>query len=378
MRRGGDDPVAQCGGGRRIRPPADRAPRDPPLHARRRAGVRPLPVAAGGRPLPVVGGAVLDRAGAGLRRMDGRRIIPTSRASGTSWRSRPARTPRMLIGDCAFQARASEPSIVDIGYTLSPSGQGQGYATEAVAELLRYLFEDRGKHKVTRGLRHAERRLVAAPRAPGLHARGRAARRVPRARRLEQRVPVRIARRRVARTVYSEGESIESDREHDMSRIVVISFDTEDQARQALATLRGVEKQGGIHFEDTAVVTHKSDGSFDVKNEASSATEAGAVVGGLIGGLRVLRLPGRRDRDRRGRRRGHRRGHGPGRSRRLRQGGRGEAARPASPRCSSRSRRRTRTWRSPRCASTTARCIQTSLDEETEEALKAALASPAT
>jgi RimJ/RimL family protein N-acetyltransferase len=56
--------------------------------------------------------------------------------------------PATLIGDCAFQARASEPSIVDIGYTLSPAGQGQGFATEAVSELLRYLFEDRAKHKV--------------------------------------------------------------------------------------------------------------------------------------------------------------------------------------------------------------------------------------
>ncbi len=76
-----------------------------------------------------------------------------------------------------------------------------------------------------------------------------------------------------------------------MSRIVVISFDTEDQAREALASLRGIEKQGGIKFEDTAVITHKADGSFDVKNEASSATEAGAVVGGVIGGLVFFVFP---------------------------------------------------------------------------------------
>lgn len=76
-----------------------------------------------------------------------------------------------------------------------------------------------------------------------------------------------------------------------MSRIVVIAFDTEEQARQALATLRGVEKQGEIKFEDTAVVTHKADGTFDVKNEASSATEAGAVVGGLIGGIVFVIFP---------------------------------------------------------------------------------------
>jgi len=57
--------------------------------------------------------------------------------------------PARLIGDCAFMARASESVIADIGYTFDPAYQGRGYATEAVGELVRYLFEDRGKHKVT-------------------------------------------------------------------------------------------------------------------------------------------------------------------------------------------------------------------------------------
>ena len=35
-----------------------------------------------------------------------------------------------------------------MGFTLDPGAQGHGYATEAVGEVLRYLFEDRGKHKV--------------------------------------------------------------------------------------------------------------------------------------------------------------------------------------------------------------------------------------
>jgi aminoglycoside 6'-N-acetyltransferase len=56
--------------------------------------------------------------------------------------------PGALIGDCAFQPRATEPGIVDIGYTLSSEAQGHGYATEAIAALVRYLFDDRGKHKV--------------------------------------------------------------------------------------------------------------------------------------------------------------------------------------------------------------------------------------
>jgi RimJ/RimL family protein N-acetyltransferase len=56
--------------------------------------------------------------------------------------------PDRLIGDCGFRARGDEPAIADVGFTLDPSAQGHGYATEAIAELLRYLFEDRGKHKV--------------------------------------------------------------------------------------------------------------------------------------------------------------------------------------------------------------------------------------
>jgi RimJ/RimL family protein N-acetyltransferase len=56
--------------------------------------------------------------------------------------------PERLVGDCGFRARIDEPAIVDIGFTLQPAVQGRGYATEAIGELLRYLFEDRGKHKV--------------------------------------------------------------------------------------------------------------------------------------------------------------------------------------------------------------------------------------
>ena len=56
--------------------------------------------------------------------------------------------PALLVGDCGFRPRADEPLVVDIGFTLGPAAQGRGYATEAVGELLRYLFADRGKHKV--------------------------------------------------------------------------------------------------------------------------------------------------------------------------------------------------------------------------------------
>lgn len=60
----------------------------------------------------------------------------------------PREDPGRIVGDCAFQPRATEPRIVDVGFTLDPAAQGRGYATEAVGELIRYLFEARGKHKV--------------------------------------------------------------------------------------------------------------------------------------------------------------------------------------------------------------------------------------
>jgi RimJ/RimL family protein N-acetyltransferase len=57
--------------------------------------------------------------------------------------------PDRIVGDVGFRCRVEEPAIVDIGFTLDPAAQGKGIATEAVGELLRYLFVERGKHKVS-------------------------------------------------------------------------------------------------------------------------------------------------------------------------------------------------------------------------------------
>ncbi len=53
-----------------------------------------------------------------------------------------------LIGDVAIHLREQEPYQAVIGYTLSQSYQGKGYATEAVTGLLRYAFEELGLHRV--------------------------------------------------------------------------------------------------------------------------------------------------------------------------------------------------------------------------------------
>jgi uncharacterized membrane protein len=68
-----------------------------------------------------------------------------------------------------------------------------------------------------------------------------------------------------------------------MDQLFVLTFDTEESATQALHALRGLEGADKIHFEDTAVVTRDADGTAHVKNEASAAAEVGAGVGGMVG-----------------------------------------------------------------------------------------------
>jgi aminoglycoside 6'-N-acetyltransferase len=53
------------------------------------------------------------------------------------------------LGDVAAGVDADDPRLVTIGVTLATSAQGRGYAGEAVAWLLDYLFLERRKHRVT-------------------------------------------------------------------------------------------------------------------------------------------------------------------------------------------------------------------------------------
>ena len=76
-----------------------------------------------------------------------------------------------------------------------------------------------------------------------------------------------------------------------MSQVVVVSFESEADAQSALKSLRSLEQSGAIHFEDTAIVVHHADGKYEVKNEASSATETGAVIGAVLGGLLFVVFP---------------------------------------------------------------------------------------
>ncbi|TGE25772.1 N-acetyltransferase [Hymenobacter aquaticus] len=53
-----------------------------------------------------------------------------------------------LLGDCALCLNADEPRQAEIGITLAPGQQGQGYATEALRALLSYCFGELGLHRV--------------------------------------------------------------------------------------------------------------------------------------------------------------------------------------------------------------------------------------
>ena len=46
-----------------------------------------------------------------------------------------------IVGDCMLALDAGDPAMAEIGYTVDPSQQGHGYATEAARALLDYAFE---------------------------------------------------------------------------------------------------------------------------------------------------------------------------------------------------------------------------------------------
>ena len=53
-----------------------------------------------------------------------------------------------LIGDCGFRPLASSPEQAEVGITVAPEYQGQGYTGEALRALLDFLFAALNKHRV--------------------------------------------------------------------------------------------------------------------------------------------------------------------------------------------------------------------------------------
>lgn len=59
-----------------------------------------------------------------------------------------ARSSGTLVGDLALHVDATEPRQAEVGFTLAPAQQGQGYATEALTALLDHAFATYGLHRV--------------------------------------------------------------------------------------------------------------------------------------------------------------------------------------------------------------------------------------
>lgn len=53
-----------------------------------------------------------------------------------------------MIGDCGLHCLSDESLQMEFGITLSPTYQGQGYATEALQTLLHFAFITLGMHRV--------------------------------------------------------------------------------------------------------------------------------------------------------------------------------------------------------------------------------------
>jgi uncharacterized membrane protein len=68
-----------------------------------------------------------------------------------------------------------------------------------------------------------------------------------------------------------------------MSSLVVVSFNSPDEAATVLAKLREQTQYGNISFEDTAVVSKDPDGKVHVKNDVSHGTMTSTAVGALLG-----------------------------------------------------------------------------------------------
>lgn len=58
------------------------------------------------------------------------------------------KTTQELIGDVGIHFLPPDAQQVELGFTISPRHQGQGYAAEAVGALLSYLFASLSKHRI--------------------------------------------------------------------------------------------------------------------------------------------------------------------------------------------------------------------------------------
>ena len=67
------------------------------------------------------------------------------------------------------------------------------------------------------------------------------------------------------------------------SNVVVVSFEDDDNAYEALTELKELDSQGQIDMKGAGVVVRHEDGRLTVKDEVSDHPVAGTATGGIIG-----------------------------------------------------------------------------------------------
>jgi uncharacterized membrane protein len=76
-----------------------------------------------------------------------------------------------------------------------------------------------------------------------------------------------------------------------MSNLIVLTFDSHDEACRVRTALRDLEKRGRLVLDDTVVLEKDTTGKVHVDNQASEPVIIGAVVGGVMGLILTFMFP---------------------------------------------------------------------------------------
>ena len=76
-----------------------------------------------------------------------------------------------------------------------------------------------------------------------------------------------------------------------MSNLIVMTFNTPDEASRVRQTLRELERAGRVSLDDAAVIRKDANGTIEVDNEVDRGVKIGALGGGLLGLLLSFMFP---------------------------------------------------------------------------------------
>lgn len=77
-----------------------------------------------------------------------------------------------------------------------------------------------------------------------------------------------------------------------MSDLIVVTFDSFEQAQSAREAVKRLQHAGQLALEDAAVISKDADGKLHIHNEAERSVKVGAGVGSMVGLLFSFVLPG--------------------------------------------------------------------------------------